>query len=64
MLKSIPGDTRRRRFDKEIFFLSLPAFLAVIGLFVYPIFKCRFYHPAINLAHRPEEYGEQSFFML
>ncbi len=36
MLKPMTGDTPRRRFDKEIFFLSLPAFLAVIVLFVYP----------------------------
>ena len=38
MLKSISGNTPRRRFrfDKEIFFFSLPALIAVFVLFVYP----------------------------
>jgi putative spermidine/putrescine transport system permease protein len=35
MIKSRTKDTPRR-FDKEIFFLSLPAFIAVLVLFVYP----------------------------
>jgi putative spermidine/putrescine transport system permease protein len=36
MIKSLPGAKPRRRFDKEIFFLSLPALVAVLVLFVYP----------------------------
>ncbi|MDB5082288.1 MAG: binding-protein-dependent transport system inner rane Component:tumor necrosis factor [Chloroflexi bacterium] len=35
MLKSMPGDTRRR-FDWEIVLLSLPALIAVLVLFIYP----------------------------
>jgi putative spermidine/putrescine transport system permease protein len=36
MIKSLPGAKPRRRFDKEIFFFTLPALVAVLVLFVYP----------------------------